>query len=47
MRFSSGNDGTPDRALASWVVQSTEGTRVEVVAAHDRAGRVSATCTLE
>jgi hypothetical protein len=47
MRFSSENDGTPDRALVTWVVKAEPGTVVEVVAAHDRAGRVTASCILE
>jgi hypothetical protein len=46
LRFTDGNDGTPDRALASWVVRGEEGTVVTVHAAHDRAGSVSAQCSL-
>jgi hypothetical protein len=32
------NDGTPDRALATWVVRSPVGTEVRVEATHPRAG---------
>ena len=32
------NDGTPDRALATWVVRAPVGTEVRVEAAHPRAG---------
>ena len=46
LRFSGGNDGTPDRVLASWVVNARAGTTVTVTAAHDRAGRATAVCTL-
>ena len=42
MRFSGGNDGTPDRTLASWVIRAAPGTLVRVVARHPRAGEVSA-----
>jgi len=40
------NDGTPDRALASWVVEAPAGAELEVVAVHDRAGRAARTITL-
>ncbi|MGB8860290.1 MAG: M14 family metallopeptidase [Ilumatobacteraceae bacterium] len=33
------NDGTPERALATWVVQAPAGTEVTVVVSHQRAGR--------
>jgi hypothetical protein len=46
LRFAAMNDGTPDRALATWVVRATAGATVTVEAAHDRAGRVTATLTL-
>jgi hypothetical protein len=38
MRFATGNDGTPDRVLATWVVRATAGTECEVIVRHDRAG---------
>ncbi len=46
MRFSGGNDGTPDRALASWTVRAGVGTEVAVDARHPRAGRVTRSITL-
>lgn len=46
MRFSDGVDGTPDRALATWVLEGPAGTAVELVARHPRAGIVSAHVTL-
>lgn len=46
LRFSDGNDGTPDRALATWVVRAPAGTTLRIVAAHDRAGRVTSECPL-
>jgi hypothetical protein len=45
-RFSHGNDGTPDRVLASWIVRARAGSSVKITAAHDRAGRVSIECLL-
>ncbi len=39
LRFAGGNDGTPDRALVSWVVEAAAGTEVHVVAQHNRSGR--------
>ena len=42
MRFNHGRDGTPDRVLASWVVQAGPATTVTVTARHDRAGSTSA-----
>jgi hypothetical protein len=46
MRFSDWTDGTPDRALATWVVEAPAGSSVEVVARHPRAGTARATVTL-
>lgn len=47
MNFHYGNnDGTPDRVLASWIVNGTSGTKVTVNVSHQRAGRCSATLTL-
>jgi hypothetical protein len=46
MRFAEGNDGTPDRALATWVVRARAGTTLTVEASHDRAGRATATIDL-
>jgi murein tripeptide amidase MpaA len=40
------NDGTPDRALASWTVRAVAGTTVRVVATHQRAGHVELDITL-
>ena len=40
------NDGTPDRVLASWVVQGAAGTQVTVAVSHQRAGSQSVTVTL-
>jgi hypothetical protein len=45
-RFSGRVDGTPDRVLASWVVEAPAGTAVEVVARHPRAGTVRQSLTL-
>ena len=42
----SGNDGTPDRTLVSFLVQAEAGTVVTVEARHPRAGRDRATVTL-
>ena len=47
LRFADGHDGTPDRALATWVVEADPGTEVTVAAWHPRAGRAEATLTLE
>jgi hypothetical protein len=41
LRFRGGNDGTPDRALASWVVRAAEGTPLAIDAISDRTGRIS------
>ena len=38
-RFGHRNDGTPDRALATWVVRAAAGTAVQVTATHQRAGQ--------
>ena len=38
-RFRGGNDGTPDRAAAAWVLVASEGSMVTVEARHPRAGR--------
>jgi murein tripeptide amidase MpaA len=40
------NDGTPDRALHTWVVRAAPGAEVTVTADHQRAGRATATITL-
>jgi hypothetical protein len=46
-RFHDGkNDGTPDRVLASWVVQGAVGTEVTVAVSHQRAGSQSVTVVL-
>ncbi len=46
MRFTQWADGTPDRALATWVVEAAAGSTVELVARHPRAGTVRTTVTL-
>ncbi len=45
-RFGHGHDGTPDRALATWVVEADPGAVVAAWAAHDRAGRAEVEITL-
>jgi len=45
-RFGQWHDGTPDRVLATWVVQASAGTQVTVTAAHQRAGRTDVTLVL-
>ncbi len=40
------NDGTPDRALATWVVQAPAGTEVTVAVSHQRAGSRTVSITL-
>ena len=40
------NDGTPDRVLASWVVQGAAGTEVSIAVSHQRAGSQSVTVSL-
>ena len=37
-RFDPRNDGTPDRALAAWVVRAAVGTELRIIATHQRAG---------
>ncbi len=46
MRFAGKHDGTPDRALATWVVRAKPGTEVRTVVEHQRAGRVQSTVVL-
>ncbi|HEU5151900.1 MAG TPA: M14 family metallopeptidase [Iamia sp.] len=43
LRFAGGHDGTPDRALATWLVEADAGTTVDVAAWHPRAGRTGTT----
>lgn len=45
-RFSGRHDGTPDRTLATWVVQGRPGTTVQVAVEHQRAGRATAEIVL-
>ena len=45
-RFSDGNDGTPDRALAVWTVAAPAGTTLTATAMHQRAGTATAQLTL-
>lgn len=45
-RFTHRNDGTPDRALASWIVRAAEGSKVTVSVQHQRAGETSVELTL-
>jgi murein tripeptide amidase MpaA len=40
------NDGTPERATATWVVRAAAGTSVTIEAAHQRAGTARRTVTL-
>ena len=44
--FANGWNGTPDRALLSWVVSAPAGTEVTISAISDRTGRISATVLL-
>jgi hypothetical protein len=44
--FANGWNGTPDRALLTWVVAAAEGTEVTVSAISDRTGRISASVVL-
>ncbi len=44
--FSSGSDGTDDRAVAEWIVRAAEGTVLPVEIAHDRAGTIRTSVTL-
>ena len=46
MRFTDGNDGTPDRALVSWTVRGAAGSEVDIVVEHPRCGRTSVTVGL-
>jgi hypothetical protein len=41
-----GCDGTPDRALATWLIVSKKNERLKAVASHQRAGHVSTTFDL-
>ena len=41
LRFSGGNDGSPDRSLVRFVVRARSGTTLTVQANHDRGGRTS------
>ncbi len=45
-RFALGRDGTPDRALVSWVVRAATGTELTAVVRHDRAGTARASIVL-
>ena len=45
--FSTGSDGTDDRTVAEWIVRAPEGTQLGVEVAHDRAGTVRTTVSLE
>ena len=46
LRFRGAHDGTPDRALLTWVVTAPAGTAVTIAANGERAGRTTATVTL-
>lgn len=46
LRFENGNDGTPDRTLASWTIRGGAGTEITVAARHPRAGRATRVITL-
>ncbi|HAP74937.1 MAG TPA: carboxypeptidase, partial [Acidimicrobiaceae bacterium] len=46
MVFAGTNDGTPDRILATWVVQAPAGTELTVDVRHTRAGSTSVTLTV-
>jgi hypothetical protein len=45
-RFAEFNDGTPDRALVTWVVRAEAGTEITVEASHQRAGSCTLTMAL-
>ena len=45
--FNQGRGGSPERALATWVVKATPGTQITLTATHQRAGTKTATATLE
>ncbi|MAT06841.1 MAG: carboxypeptidase [Acidimicrobiaceae bacterium] len=47
LRFRRGHDGTPDRALASFVVRAPAGAQLTATAIHPRAGRAETTITLQ
>lgn len=46
LRFRNGNDGTPDRLLASWTVRAASGTAMGVEVRHPRCGVVTTSVTL-
>jgi len=46
LRFRGSNDGTPDRALVSWVVQAPPGTELMIEVSHQRAGSATMAVTL-
>ncbi|BAN03726.1 M14 family metallopeptidase [Ilumatobacter coccineus] len=46
LRFRNGNDGTPDRVLATWTVRAASGSRLDVVVDHPRCGSVTTDLTL-
>ncbi len=46
LRFAGANDGTPDRLLATWLINAKKGTTVTITAIHDRSGRISVSCTM-
>ncbi|MDH4144158.1 MAG: M14 family metallopeptidase [Acidimicrobiia bacterium] len=46
LRFRGGQDGTPERALATWVVRGEPGTELRAVARHLRAGSASGALVL-
>jgi hypothetical protein len=46
MRFTYGHDGTPDRALVSWVITAPEGSEATISVISDRTGRVSSSVVL-
>jgi hypothetical protein len=45
-RLGGGNDGTPDRALATWLVRAPAGTEVTIEARHPRSGTTRTTLPL-
>ena len=46
IEYRSGSDGTPDRALATWLIEAEEGLRLQAVAMHPRAGKQTASMIL-
>ncbi|MEZ5218233.1 MAG: M14 family metallopeptidase [Ilumatobacteraceae bacterium] len=46
VRFSDFNDGTPNRAVATWIVRAPSGVTIDIVARHQRAGTVWESITL-